>query len=334
VTEKLKCIYCYNENAAAFQGVEHVIPQGFGTFGTETPTLKCVCDQCNAYFGRNLDAILTRETLEGISRYKNGQFSSERRRQKRLSITLAEGEENGNFSGMAVNVDGTTNALFLTAQFQAFNFCTGKFDIFFPRKISGLILPEEIYGKPGKNGNKGTWNVRIFAPSKEEHDNIVDELHKNGIDFQPGEPFPPPFQRQPVDPEKITVPVVIEGEVDDIHKRALAKIFMNFIAKYLGAEEAMKSRWNFLRLYVRNGEGKIKARISEIPFLRNIETENSLFLDNGINIKIKSIGERTIGSIQFYNHPTYEMILIEGERLSPPMEIAYRFTPGRSPRVG
>ena len=30
--------------------LEHVIPQGFGRFGSNTPTLDCVCDDCNAYF--------------------------------------------------------------------------------------------------------------------------------------------------------------------------------------------------------------------------------------------------------------------------------------------
>ncbi len=63
------CIYCTTDDATHFGGVEHVIPQSFGTFGSNTPTLSCVCDRCNGYFGRSLDQNLARETLEGISRY-------------------------------------------------------------------------------------------------------------------------------------------------------------------------------------------------------------------------------------------------------------------------
>jgi hypothetical protein len=61
------CIYCSQTDPNRFRGVEHVIPQGFGRFGSATSTLDCVCDDCNAYFGRELDQLLTRETLEGIS---------------------------------------------------------------------------------------------------------------------------------------------------------------------------------------------------------------------------------------------------------------------------
>jgi hypothetical protein len=61
------CIYCRQTDSDRFRGVEHVIPQGFGRFGSETPTLDCVCDDCNAYFGRELDQLLTRDTYEGIS---------------------------------------------------------------------------------------------------------------------------------------------------------------------------------------------------------------------------------------------------------------------------
>ena len=56
------CIYCSQTDPSRFRGVEHVIPQGFGRFGSEMPTLDCVCDDCNAFFGRELDQLLARET--------------------------------------------------------------------------------------------------------------------------------------------------------------------------------------------------------------------------------------------------------------------------------
>src|ERR1700674_3694666 len=100
------CIYCPQTDTDRFRGVEHVIPQGFGRFGSETPTLDCVCDDCNAYFGRELDQLLTRDTYEGISRYSRGQFSSQARRQKRVSLALADPAEAGAFHGLRVSVDG------------------------------------------------------------------------------------------------------------------------------------------------------------------------------------------------------------------------------------
>ena len=72
-------IYCSQTDPDRFRGVEHVIPRGFGRFGSETPTLDCVCDDCNAHFGRELDQLLARDTYEGISRYSRGLLSTEAR---------------------------------------------------------------------------------------------------------------------------------------------------------------------------------------------------------------------------------------------------------------
>ena len=52
------CIYCAACEPNHFKGCEHVIPQSFGLFGTHTPTLDCVCDDCNAYFSRELEQVL------------------------------------------------------------------------------------------------------------------------------------------------------------------------------------------------------------------------------------------------------------------------------------
>jgi hypothetical protein len=61
-----------------------------------------VCDDCNAYFGRELDQLLTRDTYEGISRYSRGQFSSQARLQKRVRLVLADPAEAGAFQGLRV----------------------------------------------------------------------------------------------------------------------------------------------------------------------------------------------------------------------------------------
>lgn len=42
---------------------EHAIPKSFGTFGTQSPTLQIVCENCNQYFGNTIDRELTRSGL-------------------------------------------------------------------------------------------------------------------------------------------------------------------------------------------------------------------------------------------------------------------------------
>ena len=201
-----RCIYCPQNDPDRFRGVEHVIPQSFGTFGSETPTLDCVCDDCNAYFGRELDQLLARDTIEGVKRYNRGQFSNEPRAQKRLHITLAEGVETGDFAGLKVAIDGTTGKLMrLLPQFHIFNRTTGKWEVYFEHQIAGLKLPEDAFGRPG------TRKIKNFAASKEEHDQFVQVLKTHGIECSPGETLQPPRSRFDQDAQEGTLPLEIEG---------------------------------------------------------------------------------------------------------------------------
>jgi hypothetical protein len=329
-----KRIYCNQEDQNRFRGVEHVVPKSFGTFGSETPTLDCVCDDCNGFFGRGIDQNLARETLEGVTRYARGQYSSEARPQQKLNITLDEGSENGDFAGFKVAVDGTTGKLNMLPQFQIVNLRTGEGEVYLMHQIAGLKLPEESYGKPGINGETGTWKCKIMAPTKQQHDALVEALQSNGIDFKPGKPLTPPAAIDADPTDEITVPVIIEAEVDTLHKRAIAKILMNFVARYLGCDEALKPRWDFLRSYVRYGQGLIKARMTDRPFWTGQESDTLRFTDDSFNVRVENINGHIIGVMQFYGHKSFEMILVENDSLPPESEIAYRFTPGSKPLRG
>jgi hypothetical protein len=327
------CIYCHQTDQDRFRGVEHVIPRGFGRFGSETPTLDCVCDDCNGYFGRELDQLLTRDTYEGISRYSRGQLSTEARPQRRVSLTLADGGEAGDFVGLRVSVDGTTGRLMPpAAQFHVHNFKTGKDEVYFLPQIAALVLPEGDYGKPGAKDEKGTWRCKILAPSPEQHNEMVDALQRAGIDFRPGAPFQIPWASETGEPPSFLVEIT--SEIDKPHKRAIAKTLMNFVVFHLGRDEALGPRWNFLRRYVRNGEGEIKARLSNRPFWTGQETDQLRFQDDSISIRIENLNGNIVGAIQFYNHPIYEMILVENDALSPDQEIGRRYTPGELPLQG
>lgn len=331
----MKCIYCLKDSDVTFRGVEHVIPEAFGTFGSTTPTLDCVCDGCNAYFGRELDQLLARETIEGVSRYTRGQLSSETRIQRKVAISLADGPEVGQFAGLRVSVDGTTGTLMRPRpQFHAFNFQTMENEVYFIEQIAGLTLPEAIYGAPGRDGVKSTWQVKAFGASKEEYDELVAALQASGIDLRPGEPFRLPDGSAEPRGNQPTLPVYVEGEVDTPHKRALAKILMNFVAWTLGRDEALRVRWDFLRNYVRRAEGLIKSRMTEWPFWDGHETETLRFADDSIDIRIETLDTNIVGSIQFYGRFIYQFILVESDALPSEAEIGYRFTPGSEPIPG
>lgn len=324
------CIYCAQNDVKKFKGVEHVLPQAFGTFGSKTPTLDCVCDDCNQHFGQHHDVYLARDTIEGVIRYSRGKFSSEARPQKHLNITLEPGPEVGQFAGMKVAIDGTSGELMkFKSQFRILNQVTGRTEIYFKEQLINLDLPEGTYGKPGNSEVKGTWVCDIMAATKEEHDEIAAILNANNIAFVPGEPFPIPKPITQNKDGKHTVSLSMEGEVGLEHKQAHAKIFLNFIAKYLGLAEAIKSDWDFLRRYARYGEGVIKCRMSE----QNPDTEEKLqiLLRHSILIKIQNMQGHVVGTIRFYGNHTYQYILRENASVSNDQEFGFIFTDGTEP---
>ncbi len=321
------CIYCDETDPTKFSGREHVIPQAFGKFGSKTPTLKCVCDGCNAVFGKELDQMLARETLEGVLRYKQGRVSSEKRVQHRLRFTLADETEAGDFVGAALlGVDPTSNQLMpLATQLRIKNLQTGETDIFVRSQLDAIALPVEVYGEPGKR------ELAIYAPSKDEHDVFLAELNLAGFDMRMEGVtlggITPSIDANGVE----TLGVHIEGTFDQTHRRALAKILVNFATFYLGREVVDCANWGALKKFVRYGEGELAVRLSNRPFWTGQETDSQRFRD-AINIRLENHQRGIVGAIQFYNQATYELLLIENAALI--KEVAARFADGEEPSLG
>jgi hypothetical protein len=250
------------------------------------------------------------------------------RPQIRLTIALAESEENGDFGGMVVaGIDGTTGRLLPPVpQFHVFNRTTDKYDVFLHDQIAGLELPEGTYGKRGER------KTRLIAPSKEEHDALFNEIQNTGIEIKPGPPFQLPAEG--TESQDGTMPVTIEGVIDDSIKRAMVKILINFVAKYLGLAEIQVDKWAGAIRFVRLGDGTIRMRVSEKPFWTGQETDRRRFADDSVNIRIENQSGHVVGVIQFYNLFTYEFILVENYSVLPAMELGYRFTPGNEPILG
>jgi hypothetical protein len=325
-----RCLYCEEDDVSAFRGREHVLPQSFGTFGPDTPVLDCVCDACNAFFGRTLDRTLARETLEGIFRYKTGIQSSQARPQQGLRFTLDENEETGAYAGALVRgVDGTSGKLLgLVPQFHVLNRTTGQYEKYAIEEIMNLTLSDHIHGGPGAR------NYRVLASSKEDYEAVLEELRKAGISFREQGQLPVPSLAPGERGKPLTLPVIVEGEIDDVHKRALVKILINFATFYLGPAETRKAEWEPVRRYVRYGEGAMRMRLSEKPFWDGQETQEYRFQSDSCNIRLENLDGKVVGVIQMYNLFTYEFILVDPYHLLPHQEIAYRFTRGNKPVKG
>ena len=324
--KNLICIYCPNIDPVDFKGKEHVLPKSFGTFGPQTPTLKCVCDKCNAFFKKELDQTMARDTLEGITRYKKGLLSRETRVQKGLTFSLDKNEETGEYGGIVVEgVDGQTGKLLgPKPQAHFFNTSTGKYEIVILEKIDGLDWKGLGYSDK---------DIKVFGPSQERHDAVLEALKKMGINYKIKKVFdPPPFLKNYH--ENTTLPVRVDGAIDKKRKRALVKILFNFAAYYIGEDEVIKSEWDKARNFIRNNGKTLSGRLSQEPFWNGQETGNLRFLDDSYNLRIENHNGSVVGIIQLYNLFTYDFILVENYSLLPEQEKAFRFTPKHEPVPG
>ena len=328
------CIYCgKTEDETSFKGREHVILQSFGKFDSKTPTLRCVCDECNEYFNKELDQKFARDTLEGVTRYKKGIISRERRFPKSLRFELGETEEAGKYGGAILGgYDPITGkSLPLVPQFWIRNIKSNKWEKYSIDEIKNISIMDERYGPT----TPGSRQMRVMAPSKEEYEAILQKLKKYNIPYREKEILEqPPFLKNVNTEGKIELQGIIQGTIDKVRKRALVKILFNFATYYIGVSETSKSEWNKARDFVRYNGETLQGRMSQKPFWDGQETENMRFADDSYNVRIENQKGNVVGVIQFYNLFTYEFILVENYSLPSEKEVAYRFTPGQEPFLG
>lgn len=321
----MPCIYCGVEyDRTLFKSVEHVLPQSFGVFGSKTPTLKdCVCDNCNQYFKKDLDQVIARESLEGITRYKKGIFSRESRVQRRLVVKLPDTPEMGENAGVLVWIDGQTGKIREPLPQVLFQIgATGKYEVVREHELASLDWRTRGFSDKG---------LKVLAPSAETLQTLLQLLKAIGINFVEKSRLRNPFDHaQGADKQ---FEVQIEGVIDHTIKRGFVKILMNFAAKYIGCGEVLKKEWDKCRNYVRwNGE-PILTRVSTKPFWGE-ESHNWRFDDDSYNMRVENVGPDLIGVIQFFNLYTYEFKLVENYNIPEANEVAARFTPGEEPTFG
>lgn len=267
--------------------------------------------------------MLSRESLEGLTRYKKGILSSERRVQRRLGIKLPETPQMGAAGGVLVWIDGTKGQI--GAPLPQVHFKrddTGNYEV-----IKGWDLANLDWKGRGYSDQ----NLKLFAANAEEHDQLVQVLKEIGINFKQHSPIENPVGQRPGADRELELK--IEGVVDHEIKRAFLKILMNFAAKYIGCDEILKSEWDKCRDYVRFNREPIPARISTKAFWGE-ETHDLRFEDDSYNIRVENVGDDVIGVIQFFNLYTYEFKMAENYNIPSDKEVAARFTPGKEPDFG
>lgn len=298
----MNCIYCNNPITQNNNSEEHVFPQSFGC--PDSWTMNCVCIECNIGFGKSIERFLAGDSLEGLWRLqKIGSRSKKPIRQTRLKIHIPSEDKYGEFKGAVVYCDfSKKDSLILPSQI-VLKDDEGNRKYF----LLADLEKEEIKNDLNRYKEKGFW---ILAHNASEEQKAIEKMKQVGIDFRPQ-------KRGALPPSAVekdgTLQVLVEGIIDDVLFRAIAKIAFNYLAKVKGAEFTLDSRFDTIREYIKTGV-KPNFKIVEIKegHILAEETFNKYFFEGHI-FTIQTKGNRIIGKISLSNTFAFYYVVSLGE---------------------
>jgi hypothetical protein len=298
----MQCIYCLNDKPAnAFTKVEHVMPQAFGRFQNNFTLNGIVCDDCNQYFGDNLEIDLGRDTVEGISRYECGirnpeDFKSLGKRSRLQNKKIAEGTLKGAFFDLAYSQE--LNQVTLKPLPQVGFQSRSSLDYTY-------FLLDDIPDKTELENQKLDYNANVRALGN-NFETIEQALARKEI-------FPE-FQKEIPLPDKKSEKLLVEYEtrVDSTIRRAIAKIAFNYLTYWQGAEFVLQDIFNPIRFYIRNGKrGNIPfVIIRNESILKDEPSEKFRRLIHIVTVNWAQSGYSIVSRISLLNLLSYTVQLV------------------------
>jgi hypothetical protein len=302
-----RCIYCTEEKpASSFRKREHVIPQAFGRFAPDNLILKgYVCDDCNQFFGNEIELYLGRDTFESIERLRHGMKPKEPlRNRRRLKSKVMEGHfkgaivrENGLGKSGQIDVEIVVQAGFYHTQ-------RGAYDFFEPKDIpSAKALAQDGYAI--KNAK-----ILLIAKDGEELENLTSKLNELGfaLDSDKTELI------EPMPPEGI-VPIETNLTLDKTIMRGFCKIAFNYLAYIAGSNFVLSPDFNPIRRYIRNNEGESKQLfgVNLPPIIYDDQQLDKIGakVTEGHLIIVGWNGSKVVSKVSLFNTLTFGILLCQ-----------------------
>ncbi|MBW8003453.1 MAG: HNH endonuclease [Planctomycetes bacterium] len=295
------CIYCLKQKGSGDFNREHVVPKSFGHYTTNSPIIRCVCNDCNSYFGNTHDRILARDSWEGFNRYLAGikpldEIANFARR--RVVFTSAVP---GEWHGVKLRLISDANGLAVepVPQVGMLNGNTQKWEFYTSEELD--ILPSETI-----DHIRGALELKVFFHGNTEKSQVIDALGAKNIPFEEKTILP----HIPLDRDGYGE-VEVKYSFDLLIHRAICKIAFNFLAWRMDRDFVLRDDFNDVRDFVRDG------KLPE-PHIVCVTSE-PIFLDDSVTIRqtdghiiTLNWSRRTldiISKVSLFNHLTYEVVL-------------------------
>jgi len=304
-----RCIYCLVEkDESSFHGREHVIPQAFGLFDGNNLVLKCVCDDCNKFFGDGIDLKLARDSVEAIERINVGLKSAADFKslgpKSTSHVEIKEGPLAGALGFNAANPEGVELRILPFPQVSFAKAADGPFHWF---RTHQLPTKDDLVALGFERGC--TLHIGGQDIGDEE---VCELLTAKGFDLSTfthvGE-SPSPNGRVYAE----TVAKVSHPEF-----RAVTKISLNYLAAVVGSKVALMPAFDAAREYARYGEQRAKVNVR--PF------ENPWFIGRkGHYISITRSDDLIVAQLSLLLRIQFFVALATGDDTVPLISTAHFF---------
>lgn len=293
----MRCIYCKNDITEVNKSTEHVFPEAFGC--PDSWTLDCVCRDCNNEFGRSIERYLAGDSIEGLWRLqKIGSRSKKPIKQTRIKIHAPDENRYGEFRGIILYADfSQMDNLYLPAQILTFG---GDGERTFT--LIDDMTDDEIKNINGR--------FEFFAHNEKEYNQVAERLKQLGKKLEEDK-----INRLPetaID-RNGKLEVEIEGVMDSVILRTIAKIAFNYLAKAKGADYALDQSFDSIRDYIMTGNKPNFGivRIEKGHILAE-ETKNQYILEGHI-FTIETRGDDIISKIALTNALNFYYVIYLGK---------------------
>lgn len=294
------CIYCGAEGPDTAFTREHVLQEGFGRFRNGLVLHNTVCASCNHFFSRTLDLALTRESAEGLERYRWGVKDPDEISKFKYGAVTLRADDSSEFSGASVQLIPSDRGLIAQlidggavrdAEGEGFTHFTTE------EMLSGRWQEAAVDWRRG---------LKLFGA-----DDVVAgmqaALKAQRIEISNYRLLVPP----PGDDPSVTV--AHEFEVTDVMKRGLAKIAFNYLAFVKGGPFARLPAFDPIRNYVRNGVKPSLEPIHstfDLPFRMNAP-ENMRPVIHWLGLSAHQEHRNLLGTVMLFGFMEHIVILAE-----------------------
>ena len=299
---RMKCVYCIEDKPlTSFTKVEHVIPQSFGLFANNFTLVGIVCDDCNQYFGDNLEIAMARDTVEGASRFKfelksPKEFKSLGKR-SRMIIKIAEGECKGAYAYREYSKKQNKIAIKPVPQI---GFLKNE-----PAEYEYYLL-DQIPNKTDldKNGfdTKRPRAIRAFGINVDTARQVLSE---KGIKFE--------YQGEagPSENSEEDWLCKVDALIDSTIFRAVAKIAFNYLAFWEGRDFLLCECFDSSRSFIRYGKKADYplATVDDNPILRDEPVEGRRRFGHIVTVNWATDRVSIISQVSLFNWASYRVSL-------------------------